>query len=99
MEFPGKDKSEPYNYVIKCTSGSCEWLLQLVTQWPGQLEYQSSFIWVSVSWIIWINGSLIHLSKQTAPHKSQANRMEALPFTLGFSYRLSYFTISNLVRF
>ena len=30
---------------------------------------------------------LIHLSKQIAPHKSQAHRMKALFLTLGFSYR------------
>ena len=34
-----------------------------------------------------------------APIKCQAYRMEVLSFTLSFSYRWYYFTISNLVRF
>ena len=44
-------KSETYNYVIKSTSGLCEWMngSSSVTQWLGQLDHQSSFIWVSIS--------------------------------------------------
>ena len=66
MEFPRKDKrgkSEPYNYVTKCASHSCKWLLLLVTQWLDQLDHQGSFVWISISRITWIKGSLIHFSK------------------------------------
>ena len=72
-------------YVIKRTSGLCEWLLQSVTQWLDQLDHQSSFVCVSVSRITWINGSLIHFSKQIAPNKCQAYSMKVLSFTLRFS--------------
>ena len=58
-------------YVIKRTSGWCEWLLQSVTQWFDQLEHQSSFLCVSISRITWINGSVIRFSKQIAPNKCQ----------------------------
>ena len=71
-------------YVIKRTSGLCEWLLQSVTQWLDQLDHQSSFVCVSISRITWINGSLIHFSKQIAPNKCQAYRMKVLSFTLFF---------------
>ena len=45
-------------YLMKRTSGLCEWLLQSVTQWIDQLDHQSSFVCVSISRIIWINGSV-----------------------------------------
>ena len=87
-------------YVIKHTSGLYEWLLQSVTQWLDQLDHQSSFVCVSVSRITWINGSLlIHFSKQIAPNKCQAYIMKVLSFTLSFSYRYHYITVSDLVRF
>ena len=81
------DKNPKPIYVSKRTSGLCEWLLQSITQWLYQLDHQSSFICVSISRITWINGSLIHFSKQIAPNKSQAYRMKVLSFTLSFSYR------------
>ena len=37
------DKNPKPLYVIKPTSGLCEWLLQSVTQWLDQLDHQSSF--------------------------------------------------------
>ena len=74
-------------YVIKHTSGLYEWLLQSVTEGLDQLDHQSSFVCVSVSRITWINGSLIHFSKQIAPNKCQAYRMKVLSFALSFSYR------------
>lgn len=49
--------------------------------------------------ITWINGSLIHVSKQIATQKSQTQRIKALALTLGFPDRLHYFTVSNLDRF
>ena len=76
-------------YVIKRTSGLCEWLLQSVTQWLDQLDHQSSFVCVSISRITWINGSVIHFSKQIVPNKCQAC----------YCYRWHYITESNLVRF
>ena len=57
------DKNLKPIYVIKRTSGLCEWLLQSVTQWLDQLDHQSSFVCVSISRITWINGSVIHFSK------------------------------------
>ena len=30
MKFPRKDKCETYNYIIKRTSGSCNWLFFLI---------------------------------------------------------------------
>ena len=51
-------------YLIKSSSGLCEWLLQSVTQWFDQLGHQSSFVCLSISRITWINGSLIHFPKQ-----------------------------------
>ena len=36
-------------YIIKRTSGLCEWLLQSVTRWIDQLDHQSSFVYVSIS--------------------------------------------------
>ena len=81
------DKNPKTIYMIKRTSGLCEWLLQSVTQWHGQLDHQCSFACVSVSRITWINGSVIHFSTQIAPNKCQAHRMKALSFTLTFSYR------------
>ena len=78
------DKNPKPIYVIKRTSSLCEWLLQLVTQWLDQLDDQSSFVCVSISCITWINGSLIHFSKQIAPNKCQAYRMKVLSFTLFF---------------
>ena len=80
------DKNLKPIYVIKRTSGLCEWLLQSVTQWLYQLDHQSSFICVSISRITWINGSLIHFSKQIAPNKCQAYSMKVLSFTLRFPY-------------
>ena len=74
-------------YVIKRTSGLCEWLLQSVTQWLDQLDHQSTFVCVSISRITWINGSGIHFSKQITPYKCQAYRMKVLSFTLSLSYR------------
>ena len=72
MEFPRKDKWETYNYVTKRTSDLCKWLLKIVTPWLDELNHQDSFVWESISGITWIKGSLIHLSKQIAPHKCQA---------------------------
>ena len=43
------DKNRKPIYVIKRTSGLCEWLLQSVTQWLDQLDYQSSFVCVLIS--------------------------------------------------
>ena len=60
----------------------------------GSVGSQSAFVWASISRITDKN-----VSKQIAPHKSEANRMKALSLTLGFSYPWHYFTISNLVRF
>ena len=74
-------------YVIKRTSGLCEWLLQSVTQWLDQLDRQSSFVCVSVSCI---NGSVIHFSKQIAPDICQEHRMKVLSFTLSFSDRYRF---------
>ena len=81
------DKNPKPLYVIKPTSGLCEWLLQSVTQWLDQLDHQSTFVCVSISRITWINGSGIHFSKQIAPYKCQAYRMKVLSFTLSLSYR------------
>ena len=58
------DKNPKPIYLIKSTSGLCEWLLQSVTQWFDQLGHQSSFVCLSISRITWINGSLIHFPKQ-----------------------------------
>ena len=66
MKFPRKDKWETYNCVIKRTNG-CSKL--------DQLDQQGSFVWVSVSRITWVNGSLTYLFKQIASHKNQAHRM------------------------
>ena len=60
------DKNPKPIYLIKSSSGLCEWLLQSVTQWFDQLGHQSSFVCLSFSRITWINGSLIHFSKQIA---------------------------------
>ena len=54
-------------YVIKRTSGLCEWLLQSVTQWLDQLDHQSSFVCVLISRITWINGSVIHFFQTNSP--------------------------------
>ena len=81
------DKNPKPIYVIKHISGLCEWLLQWVTWWLYQLDHQSSFVCVSTSRIIWLNGSLIHFSKQIVPNKCQAYRMKVLSFALSFSYR------------
>ena len=43
------DKNRKPIYAIKRTGGLCEWLLQSVTQWLDQLDYQSSFVSVSIS--------------------------------------------------
>ena len=80
------DKNPKPIYVIKRTSGLCEWLFQWVTHWLDQLDHQSSFVCVSISCIIWINGSVIRFSKQIASNKCQAYRMKVLSFTLSFSY-------------
>ena len=80
-------KQKWQKFVIKRTGGLCEWLLQSVTQWLDQLDHQSSFVCVSISRITWINRSVIHFSKQTAPNKCQAYRMKVLSFILSFSYR------------
>ena len=40
------DKSPKLIYVIKRTSGWCEWLFQSITQWLDQLDHQSSFVCV-----------------------------------------------------
>ena len=89
MEFcaNASDKNPKSLYVIKRTSDLCEWLLQSVTQWLDQLDHQSLFVCVSISLISYINGSVIHFSKQIAPNKCQAHRMKVLSFTLSFSYR------------
>ena len=58
-------------YVIKRSSGLCEWLLQSVTQWLDQLDYRCSFVCVSISRVTWINGSVLRFSKQIAPNKCQ----------------------------
>ena len=58
------DKNPKPIYLIKSSSGLCEWLLQSVTQWFDQLGHQSSFVCLSISRITWINGSLIHFPKQ-----------------------------------
>ena len=58
------DKIPEPVYVIKGTSGWCEWLVQSVTQWLDQLDHQSSFICVSISRITWINASVIYFSKR-----------------------------------
>ena len=81
------EKNPKSIYVIKRTSGLCEWLLQSVTQWLDQLDHQSTFVCVSISRITWINGSGIHFSKQITPYKCQAYRMKVLSFTLSLSYR------------
>ena len=60
------DKNPKPIYVIKRTSGLCEWLLQSVTQWLDQLDHQSSFVCVSISRITWINGSVIHFWKKSS---------------------------------
>ena len=86
------DKNRKPIYAIKRTGGLCEWLLQSVTQWLDQLDYQSSFVSVSISRITWINGLVIHFSKQIAPNKCQTYRMKVLSFT-------SFFLIVNLVGF
>ena len=89
MEFcaNASGKNPKRIYVIKRTSDLCEWLLQSVTQWLDQLDHQSLFVCVSISLISYINGSVIHFSKQIAPNKCQAHRMKVLSFTLSFSYR------------
>ena len=61
------DKNPKPIYVIKRTSSLCEWLLQSVTQWLDQLNHQGSFVCVSISRITWINGLVIHFSKQNSP--------------------------------
>ena len=43
------DKNPKPIYLIKSTSGLCEWLLQSVTQWFDQLGHQSSFVCLSFS--------------------------------------------------
>lgn len=43
-------------------------------KWIGQLDHQSTFLGASVSRVTWINGSLIHCSKQKAPNKRQKRR-------------------------
>ena len=58
------DKNLKPIYVIKHTSNLCEWLLQSVTQRLDQLNHQGSFVCVSITWI---NGSVIHFSKQNSP--------------------------------
>ena len=58
------DKNPKPIYLIKSSSGLCEWLLQSVTRWFDQLGHQSSFVCLSISRITWINGSLIHFPKQ-----------------------------------
>ena len=58
------DKNPKPIYLIKSSSGLCEWLLHSVTQWFDQLGHQSSFVCLSISRITWINGSLIHFPKQ-----------------------------------
>ena len=93
------DKNPKPICVIKRTSGLCEWLLQSVTQWLDQLDHQGSFVCVSISRITWINASVIHFFKQIAPNKCQAYRMKVLSFTLRFSYRQHYITLSDLVKF
>ena len=84
------DKNPKPIYVIKRTSGLCEWLLQSVSQWLDQLDHQSLFVCVSISPITWINRSVIRFSKQIAPNKCQAYRMKVLLFTLSFSYRRTW---------
>ena len=61
------DKNPKPIYVIKRTNGLCKWMLQLVTQWLGQLDHQSSFACVSVSRITWINKSLINFFQTNSP--------------------------------
>lgn len=98
-EIPAKakwEKSEAYNYVIKRTTGSCKWLLLLVTHWMDQLDHQNSFVAVSISRITWTNG---YLSKQIAANKCQTCRMKVLSLILVISYRWRYFAVSDLVRF
>ena len=90
------EKSEAYNYVIKRTTGSCKWLLLLVTHWMDQLDHQNSFVVVSISRITWTNG---YLSKQIAANKCQTCRMKVLSLILVISYRWRYFAVSDLVRF
>ena len=46
----------------------------------GSVGSQSAFVWASISRI-----TVKNVSKQIAPHKSEANRMKALSLTLGFS--------------
>ena len=70
------DKNPKPIYVIKRTSGLCEWLLQWVTHWLDQLDHQSSFVCVAISCITWINGSVIRFSKQITSNKCQAYRMK-----------------------
>ena len=51
MEFPRKhkwEKSETYNYVMKITSVSCEWMFQSVTEWLDQLD-QLKFIYLGIN--------------------------------------------------
>ena len=86
------DKNQKSICVIKRASDLCEWLLQSVTQWLDQLDHQSSFVYVSISRITWINRSLINFSKQIAPDKCQAYRMKVyylhkffLSLTLNYS--------------
>ena len=69
------------------------------SQWLDKLIYQGWIVRITVSQITWINGSLIHVSKQIATQKSQTQRIKALALTLGFPDRWHYFTVSNLVRF
>ena len=61
------DKNPKPIYVIKRTNGLCKSLLQLVTQWLGQLDHQSSFACVSISRITWINESLINFFQTNSP--------------------------------
>ena len=60
------DKNLKPIHVIKRKSGLCEWLLQSITQSLDQLDYQSSFVCVSISRITWINGSVIHFWKKSS---------------------------------
>ena len=87
LRVNASDKNPKPIFVIKRTSGLCEWLLQSVTQWPDQMHHQGSFVCESISRITWINGSVIHFSKKTAPNKFQAYRNKVLSFTLSFSHR------------
>ena len=68
------------------------------SQWLDQLDYQSSFIWRSISRIIGIQIT-DPFFQINSPNKCQTHRKKVLSLTLSFPYLGHYITMPNLERF